>query len=178
SLATRKSATSCALWAALNLAERTVFLMVTAYLGDSASRLYPPAFDDSETALDHATALYSINGPKAGEGVDRSGRGGLDYNRIHLGFDALAGCVMRNFAAANPARAPGFNLWQKSDDIAGPHRPFTQREMIDWYRSFADVNSNGPQFHHWAADSDFDAGALDQRLGVCGVTDRSLTELT
>src|SRR5205807_10573596 len=54
SLATRKSATSCALWAALNLAERTVFLMVTAYLGDSASRLYPPGFDDSETALDHA----------------------------------------------------------------------------------------------------------------------------
>ena len=52
----------------------------------------------TETALDHAVALYSINGAKAGQGVDGSGRGGNDYNRIYLGFDELAKCVMRNFA--------------------------------------------------------------------------------
>jgi hypothetical protein len=177
-LARRKGADSCSLWAALNLAERDVFLMVTGYLGDPSSRLYPPSLDQLDTALDHAESLYSINGPKAGQGVDHSGRGGLDYNRVYLGFDSLGECVMRNFAAANPARTAGYNLWQKSDDLAGPHAPFTQREMIFWYRAFYDLNSNGPQFHHWALDADFDGGALDQRLGVCGVTDRSLSELT
>jgi hypothetical protein len=73
-LARRKSTDSCALWGSLNKAERYIFLMDTAYLGDKTSRIYPPASGKLETALDHAVALYSINGPKAGEGVDRSGR--------------------------------------------------------------------------------------------------------
>ncbi len=177
-LAKRKCTTSCGLWAALNQAERYIFLMDTAYLGAPASRLYPPGTGNLETALDHAVAMYSINGPKAGQGVDLSGRGGQDYNRIYLGFDALGECVMRNFPIANPGHVAMYNQWVTSDDLAGPHAPFTQREMIYWYKDFYDLSSNGPQFHHWAKDSDFTQSGLDQRLGVCGVTDPSITELT
>ena len=176
--AKRRCTDSCSLWAALNQAERYIFLMDTAYLADPTSRLYPPSYNNTETALDHAVALYTINGPKAGQGTDGSGRGGNDYNRIYLGFDALGECVMRNFAQANPAKTAGYNQWQKSDDLAGPHAPFTQREMIYWYKALTDLQSNGPQFHHWHADSDFTQTGLNARLGVCGVTDRSLTELT
>jgi hypothetical protein len=170
-LAKRKCADACTLWAALNQSERYIFLMDTAYLAAPASRLYPPGAGKLDTALDHAVALYSINSSKAGEGIDGSGRGGNDYNRIYLGFDDLAKCVMRDFASAK-------NSWVKSDDIAGPHAPFTQREMIPWYKAFYDIQTQGPQFHHWHGDADFTQGGIDQRLGVCGNTDRSLTELT
>jgi len=176
-LARRKSVATCALWASLNKAERYVFLMDTAYLGDKMSRLYPPGSGNLDTALDHAVALYSINGPKAGQGVDHSGRGGNDYNRIYLGFDAAGACVMRDSAAANPGGDPEFNQWRRSDDLAGPHAPFNEREMIEW-DSWIKANSMGPQFHHWHGDADFDAAGINKRLGVCGVTDPTLTELT
>jgi hypothetical protein len=146
--------------------------MDTAYFADGASRVFPPGSANLETALDHATALYSINAP------DGSSLGGLDYNRIYLGFDALATCVMRDFTIANPSQQPGYNAWVKSDDLAGPHAPFTQREMVGWYRAIYDLQSVGPQFHHWHQDSDFTQSGLDQRLGVCGNTDRSLVEAT
>jgi hypothetical protein len=171
-LARRRCADSCAMWAALSQAERYIFEMDTAYLGASSSRLYPTAMTNVETALDHAVALYTINAPNG------SNLGGLDYNRIYLGFDALAECVMRDFAIANPTMDPSGNLWVKSDDIAGPHAPFTQREMIFWYKAAFDPQSEGPQFHLWHQDSDFSQSGLDQRLGVCGVTDRSIVELT
>jgi len=177
-LARRKCTDSCTLWAALNEAERYIFLMDTTYFGDTSSRLYPPPSTNAETALDHAVALYSINGPLAGQGVDGSGRGGNDYNRCYFGFDDFAKCVMRNFTAANPSMTAGYNMWVKSDDLAGPHAPFTQREMIYWYKAFTDLQSNGPQFHHWHQDSDFTQSGIDARLGVCGNTDRSLVEST
>jgi hypothetical protein len=129
-LARRKCADRCTLWAALNEAERYIFLMDTAYLGSPESLLYPPGSSNLETALDHAVALYTINGPKAGQGVLLNGLGGNDYNRIYVGFDALAICVMRNFTIANPTDTKGYNEWVKSDDLAGPHAPFTQRDMI------------------------------------------------
>jgi hypothetical protein len=177
-LARRKCTESCTLWTSLNQAERYIFLMATTYFGDTSSRLYAPPSTNMETALDHAVALYSINGPMAGQGVDGSGRGGNDYNRIYLGFDDLAKCVMRNFAQANPGASAGYNMWVKSDDLAGPHAPFTQREMIYWYRAIYDPQSEGPQFHHWHQDSDFTQSGIDGRLGVCGNTDRSLVEST
>ncbi|MGH7296373.1 MAG: hypothetical protein ACRELB_15645, partial [Polyangiaceae bacterium] len=177
-LAARKCTDACTLWAALNEAERYIFLMDTTYFGDAPSRLYPPGAGKLDTALDHAVALYSINGPMAGQGVDGSGRGGNDYNRIYLGLDALGECVMRDFAHANPSQAVGGNEWVKSDDVAGPHAPFTQREMIYWYKAFYDLQSEGPQFHHWHQDADFSQSGIDQRLGVCGNTDRSLVEAT
>jgi hypothetical protein len=177
-LAQRKCTDACTLWAALNQAERYIFLMDTTYFGDTMSRLYPPSYGNDETALDHAVALYSINGPLAGQGTDGSGRGGNDYNRIYLGFDDLAKCVMRNFAAANPSQTAGYNMWVTSDDLAGPHAPFTQREMIFWYKAITDLQSNGPQFHHWHQDSDFTQTGIDARLGVCGNGDRSLVEST
>jgi hypothetical protein len=178
-LAKRKCTDSCTLWAALNKAERYIFLMDTAYFADKSSLLYPPNYNATDTALDHAVALYSINGPKAGQGVDGSGLGGNDYNRIYLGFDALAECVFRNFPIANPPpKDPNGNQWVKSDDLAGPHAPFNQREMIFWYKATLDLQSNGPKFHHWHQDSSFSQSGINQRLGVCGVTDRSLVEST
>jgi hypothetical protein len=176
-LARRKETNSCTLWASLNKAERYIFLMDTAYMGDKSSRLYPPGSGNLETALDHAVALYSINGPKAGKGNDGSGRGGQDYNRIYLGFDGLAACVMRDASAANPDLDPEFNLWRHSDDLAGAHAPFNDRLMIKW-DSWLKANSLGPQFHFWKQASDVDSTGIDKRLGVCGVTDPTLTELT
>jgi hypothetical protein len=176
--AAKRCTNTCTLWAALNQAERYIFLMDTAYFGAPASLLYPPGYGNVETALDHAVALYSINGPKAGQGVLLNGNGGNDYNRVYLGFDDLAQCVMRNFAAANPAAVAGSNAWVKSDDLAGPHAPFTQRDMIAWFKASLDLQTQGPQFHFWHEDSDFTATGIDQRLGVCGVTDPSLTEST
>jgi hypothetical protein len=164
-LARRRCTTSCALWAALDQAERYIFAMDTAYFGAPASRVYPTSTGKLDTALDHAVALYSINGP------DGSTLGGLDYNRIYVGFDALAECVMRDFAIAG-------NEWVKSDDLAGPHAPFTQREMIYWYKALYDLQSEGPQFHHWHADADATQSGLNARLGVCGVTDASIVEST
>jgi hypothetical protein len=146
--------------------------MDTAYFGSQSSRIHPPNDANQETALDHATALYSINGP------DGNTLGGLDYNRIYLGFDPLAECMMRNFAIANPMHAANGNQWVKSDDLAGPHAPFTQREMIFWYKAVLALQSEGPQFHHWHRDSDFSQSGINQRLGVCGVSDRSLVEST
>jgi hypothetical protein len=176
-LARRKRTDSCALWASLNKAERYIFLMDTAYMADKSSRIFPPGGAGLDTALDHALALYSINGPKAGQGIDHSGRGGENYNRIYLGFDALTACVMRNFVATNPQHDPEFNQWRKSNDTGGPHPPFNQREMIFW-EAWTDSNSLGPTFHHWRQDSDFNQAGIDKRLGVCGVTDPTLTELT
>ena len=195
-LAERKATDSCSLWASLNKAERYIFLMDTAYMADKSSRLYPPGAGSVETALDHAVALYSINGPKAGQGTNRSGLGGENYNRIYLGFDSFAACVMRNFTELNPKHDPEFNQWRKSNDTGGPHHPFTAREMIFWgtwtnevppgpaprwrrdMQAGADSNSLGPTFHHWRRSSDFDQRGVDRRLGVCGVTDPTLTELT
>ncbi len=177
-LARRKCTDACTLWAALNQGERYIFLMDTAYLGAPSSQLYPPGSSNLETALDHADALYSINGPDAGQGVLFNGLGGNDYNRIYLGFDALASCVMRDFAPANPTREAGYNGWVKSDDLAGAHAPFTQRDMIAWFKAALDPQTQGPQFHFWAKDSDFTQSGLNQRLGVCGVTDPAITELT
>jgi hypothetical protein len=177
-LARRKCSDSCTLWAALNEAERYIFLMDTAYLGAPASLLYPPGSTNLETALDHATALYSINGPDAGQGVLLNGLGGNDYNRIYLGFDDLAACVMRDFTIADPTHEAGYNEWVKSDDLAGPHAPFTERDMIAWFRGVLDLGTQGPQFHFWHQNSDFTQSGLNQRLGVCGVTDPTITELT
>jgi len=177
-LAARKCTDTCTLWGALNESERYIYLMNTAYLAAPSSLLYPPTDSHPDTALDHATALYSINGSDAGQGVLLNGLGGNDYNRIYLGFDALAACVMRNFTEANPTGKAGYNMWVNSNDLAGPHAPFTQREMIAWFRGLIDLQTQGPQFHHWAKDSDFTQSGLNQRLGVCGVTDPTITELT
>ncbi len=125
-----------------------------AYFGAPSSRLYPPSHANTETALDHSVALYSINSACARQGTDGSGRGGNDYNRIYLGFDDLAKCVMRNFTQANPTNDPSYNRWVKSDDLAGSHAPSTQREMIVWYKAITDPESNGPPFHHWHQDSE------------------------
>jgi len=178
SLAKQRCTDSCKLWAALSLAERYIFLMNTAYFASPASFLYPDTIPSNETALDHVTVLYSINSAKAGEGVDGSGRGGFDYNRIYVGVDDFAKCVIRNFKDANPDKNKFRNQWVSSDDLAGPHTPFTQREMIFWYKAWYDLNSNGPQWHHWHQDSDFSQSGINNRLGVCGVTDTSLTEMT
>jgi len=177
-LSLQRCTNSCNLWSALSLAERYIFLMSTAYFASSASYLYPDTMNNNETALDHATILYSINSAKAGEGIDGSGRGGFDYNRIYVGFDDFAKCVIRNYNQANPDKNKNRNMWVKSDDFAGPHTPFTQREMIYWYAEWYELQSNGPQWHHWHLDSDFRQAGLNERLGVCGVNNTSLTEMT
>ena len=48
--------------------------------------------DSTETLLDHATALYSVNGPDPGGGC-----GGGEFNRAFLGFDEVGKGAIRNW---------------------------------------------------------------------------------
>jgi hypothetical protein len=58
-LAKRKCTDACTLWAALNQAERYIFLMDTAYFGAPSSYLYPPGAGNQETAAaDQITAAW------------------------------------------------------------------------------------------------------------------------
>jgi hypothetical protein len=119
--------------------------------------------DNFETLLDRATSLYSVNGPREPGSAD-----GTEYDRIYLGFDAEATMVMRNSLF-------GWGSWVDSNDPAGPHPPFNQREDIRWGFSIFTGN-NGPTRHHWSNDGY--RVSLCSRLGVGLVTDPSVVEVT
>lgn len=69
--------------------------MDAVYLGAPSSLLYPPGSTNLETALDHAVALYSINGPDAGQGVLLNGLGvrryGPEPRRLHVQLPRVRG---------------------------------------------------------------------------------------
>jgi hypothetical protein len=172
-LAARKHTDICTLWGSLNKGERTIFEMVTAYFGSCQSRLTPQGSSQEATALDFATTLYSINAP--GVGTD-SKCGGMDANRIYLAFDGPNNPAMRSMRGVQPAQ----NKWEASDDMAGAHRPFTDRDMIDW-KSMPLGNSEGPQWHFFRTESDLNAdrqAALSRRPGVCGFNHPNIVEAT
>jgi hypothetical protein len=166
-LAKRKQTDVCTLWSSLNKSERDIFDMVTAYFNSCQSSLQGPSAQS--TALEDAVDLYSING--AGVGTD-SKCGGKDANRLYLSFnsgDKLAIQDMRRHVAGN--------VWRGSDDLAGPHYPFTGRDMIRWKKMVLG-NSEGPQFHFFKSESDLNANGLKSRSGACGVTDPNVVEAT
>jgi hypothetical protein len=191
-LAAEKKMDSCALWGSLSLAERDIFEMVTAYLGSCESRLAPPPSTSDETVLDlnHALKLYSINGPGlkdiTASPVPSGGGacGGYNSNRVFMGFDQTALDAMREIhgkSELNPKKVKGYNAWRKSNDPGGPHKPFSERDMICWGGTpcwLPDANSEGPTWHFFAKDGDLDPAGLRDRRGVCGVADPHLVELT
>ena len=128
--------------------------------------------DNTETLLDHATALYSVNGPDPSGGC-----GGGEYNRIFLGFDEVGKGAIRNWTISG-------GTWSSSDDCAGPHGPFTASETIGWGTGAAPPwcgaffwggQEYGPQRHHWRYD--WEATSLAGRLGLCDAWDPSMTEI-
>ena len=124
--------------------------------------------DSTETLLDHAIALYSVNGPDPSGGC-----GGGEFNRAFFGFDEWGKGAIRNWTIA------GGN-WSSSDDCAGPHGPFTASENIGWGSGAAPPwcgisQDYGPQRHHWRYDTEM--VSTDGRRGLCGVSDPSLTEI-
>jgi hypothetical protein len=124
--------------------------------------------DNTETLLDHATVLYSVNGPDPGGGC-----GGGEFNRVFLGFNEIGKGKIRNHTIAG-------GTWHSSDDCAGPHGPFTASENVGWGNGPAPpwcsiAQEYGPQRHHWRYDHEM--VSTDGRRGLCGVMDPSLTEI-
>ncbi len=124
--------------------------------------------DSTETLLDHATALYSVNGPDPGGGC-----GGGEFNRAFFGFDEIGKGAIRNWTIAG-------GTWSSSDDCAGPHGPFNASETIGWGSGAAPpwcglTQDYGPQRHHWQYDSEM--VSTDGRRGLCGISDPSLVEV-
>ena len=189
-LAAEKKTDACALWGSLSLAERDIFEMVTAYLGSCDSRLALPPSSSDDAALDHAAKLYSINGPGLADitasPVPSGGGacGGYNSNRVFIGFDQTAIDAMRAVhekPGLNPKNVAGYNKWRSSNDPGGPHTPFTERDMICWGGApcwLSIGNSEGPTWHFFSKDGDLNAAGLQDRRGVCGVSDPHLVELT
>jgi hypothetical protein len=176
-LAARKGTDTCTLWSGLNLAERYVFLTTTASLESPTLSSLP----DGSVDLDHATTLYTINGPNG------SSCGGFDFNRIFVGMDGYATPFVRGFANGTQ----GDGQWGYTGDPCGPHFPFDAREAIWWdacspsiLLAFAcDVpglvwEAVAPERHHWSGDGCFSASEINARRGMCGVSDPSIVEVT
>jgi hypothetical protein len=195
-LAAEKHTDACTLWGNLSLAERDIFEMVTAYLGSCDSRLFPPPSQNDDTLLDKAAKLYSINGPgladiKAAPVPSEGGAcGGYNSNRVFIGFnedgikairDGWEKFGQRWGRILNPKHVKGYNWWRASNDLGGPHTPFTHRDMICWGGGPCWLrirNSEGPTWHFFADDGDLDAAGLRDRRGVCGIADPHIAELT
>ncbi len=103
--------------------------------------------------------------------------GGYNSNRVFIGFDpdGHRRHARGPFKARvlNPKNVAGYNTWRSSNDPGGPHTPFTERDMICWGGAPCWLpigNSEGPTWHFFAKDGDFNAAGLQNRRGVCGVS--------
>jgi hypothetical protein len=106
-----------------------------------------------ETALDHVTKIWAING--AG-----SGCGGGDDNRMYLSMNDTLTSVMRNFYWGLPG-------WDDSSDLKGAHAPFTNS---------SETLHGQPrgQAHFWRWNSE---ATVLSRPGVYGVYDPQIVEI-
>ncbi|MCU0240397.1 MAG: hypothetical protein MUC29_13235, partial [Pyrinomonadaceae bacterium] len=109
---------------------------------------------DYDVALNHVTKIYAINGSNG------NACGGGEYNRMYFSADDELIYLMRNIQVGLPS-------WWKSEDLLGPHHPFTQsRETIG--------GRPKGQLHNWAWD--YQAQYMT-RPGVYGVYDPHLVEI-
>jgi hypothetical protein len=112
---------------------------------------------DFDTALNHVTKLYSINGQSSAV----FNCGGEDSNRLFFSVDNELIYALRNIDSAAPVG------WRKSQDYGGPHSPFTQSR---------ETNRGRPrgQIHEFGLDSE---AQYMNRPGVYGVYDPHIAEM-
>jgi hypothetical protein len=110
---------------------------------------------DWDVALNHVTTLYAVNGNNG------SGCGGGNNHRLFFSADDELIYKFRNIDFSAPLG------WRRSEDLAGPHSPFTQsRETMH--------GKPRGQTHEWAWD--YEAQYMN-RPGVYGVYDPHLVEM-
>jgi hypothetical protein len=110
---------------------------------------------DFDMALNHVVTLYAVNGSHFGD------CGGGEYNRVFFSADDELIYAVRNIDFSAPIG------WWRSEDVFGPHSPFTQsRETIG--------GRPKGQIHEWAWD--YQAITMS-RPGVYGVYNPHLVEM-
>lgn len=121
--------------------------------GHCAASLAPRT--DHDMALNHVTTLYAVNGNDGG------GCGGMNYHRLYFSADDELIYKLRNIDALGPVG------WRRSEDLGGPHSPFTQsRETMH--------GQPRGQTQQWAWDYE---AVYMTRPGVFGVYDPHLIEM-
>lgn len=155
---------SCTAWRdLLDESQRMVFLTITHRLTTSRlapvsvapTAVYYPLYEayvpDGQTPLDHIAAVYSIaggHGPQRGSGVGSCGGG--DNNRLFVSMDrnlwlalGLANATSGSVGNPGPLLDRWNNRnWRESQDIAGPHDPFTVSDETTY-------GSPRGQVHFW-----------------------------
>lgn len=120
-----------------------------------------------ETALDHVTRIYAVNGNGCPASNPSCECGGGDNHRLFFGADdALIGMI-RNFDFGLPE-------WHDSEDLAGAHAPFNNSSETLTKMARAWPFSAAGQMHFWRWD--YEAQYLN-RPGVYGVYDPHVVEL-
>jgi hypothetical protein len=119
----------CDLWDALDLSSQGTFLTITARLAGSILAV------DGSSMLDHVTTAYRVAGGEGATGVDPGSCGGAEYNRLVVSIDDVLhdALVVANLNDGGPGASGGPDLadipiggvWRASEDLAGPHEPFT-----------------------------------------------------
>ncbi len=119
----------CALWSAMPPSSQSVFLTITARLG--GSRLGA----DGASVIDHVTTLHRVAGGGDESATDIGSCGGGENNRVFVSIDAtlhaalVAGHDREGAALPSGARdvddVIAESFWRDTQDLAGPHHPFT-----------------------------------------------------
>lgn len=140
----------CAVWSAFDDGQRAQLLLLTDLLGKRSS------LADGSSALSHVVTLYAVRGQRTEGCVRCCGDG--EYNRAYFSVDD---------ALAHALRSGGLAAWDDSEDLAGPHDPFTMS---------LETRAGQPtgQAHFFARDED--AVPLG-RVGVEDVNDAHALEI-
>ncbi len=186
-LAQRRGAPDrCALWSAMTIVEKGIFLTHSDMLGHRSclenAAVPPEQMNDgactpsscscrdnqpcscavgSAMALDHVFSLWAINGSDLSccSGVNCCNGGG-EWHRTFFSADDRLIAYLRDTHAGLPE-------WEESHDFGGPHDPFTQSsETIP--------GSPRGQTHFWSADAE---ASVLKRHGVEGVSDPHIVEI-
>jgi hypothetical protein len=182
----RGAADRCALWPAMTIVEKGIFLTHTDMLGHrscmenasvpaaqmnggkcdpsgctcstSSPCACPPG---SEMALDHVFKYWAVNGSDTSccSGTDCCNGGGEWHRTFFSADDKLIG-YFRDIHSGLPE-------WADSNDFGGPHAPFTQSDETQ-------QGSPRGQTHFWAKDSE---ATVLMRNGVVGVMDPHVVEI-
>jgi hypothetical protein len=140
----------CDVWSGFDDGQRAQLLLLTDLLGKRS------ALEDGSSALAHVVTLYAVRGQRSEGCVRCCGDG--EYNRAYFSVDD---------ALAHALRTGGLAAWEDSNDLAGPHDPFTMS---------LETRAGQPtgQAHFFARNED--AVPLG-RMGVEGVNDAHAIEI-
>lgn len=182
----RGSPDRCAFWGGMTIVEKGIFLTHTDMLGHRscfdnagvpAAQLSGGACSaasctcqgsaacscavGSAMALDHVFRVWAINGTDPGCcGGLNCCNGGGEWHRTFFSADDQLLAAFRSIHAGLP-------LWAESNDLGGPHAPFTQSDETV-------PGSPRGQVHFWSNDGQ---ASVLQRNGVQGLSDPHVVEL-